>query len=79
VARPDRGGRRRRREIPSSVHPKFHTKIVEGFGEPRVDVYRDAPSVFNGILSIRRYRVTVEIVPEDDDVLRARLRKLWRE
>ncbi len=37
------------------------------------------PSCFNGKVSIRKYRVTVEEVPEPKEVLEARLRKLWVE
>ena len=38
-----------------------------------------APSCFNGVVSIRRYRVTVEEIEEPVGVLEARLRKLWVE
>jgi hypothetical protein len=37
------------------------------------------PSCFNGIVSVRKYRVTVEEVEEPKDVLIERVRKLWRE
>lgn len=39
----------------------------------------EQPSCFNGIVSYRKYRVTVELIDEPHDVLEARLRKLWEE
>jgi hypothetical protein len=37
------------------------------------------PSCFNGRLSILKYRVTVEQITESDEVIRARIQKLWDE
>jgi len=37
------------------------------------------PSCFNGNVSIRKYKVTIETVDEPVDVLAARLQKLWEE
>lgn len=37
------------------------------------------PDCFNGIVSIRRFRVTVELIEEPRDVLVERLQKLWDE
>lgn len=37
------------------------------------------PDCFNSIVSIRKYRITIEEIPESKDVLIERLRKLWRE
>ena len=39
----------------------------------------DEPSCFNGIVSVKRYRVTVEEIAEPDEVIVARLKKLWEE
>jgi len=36
------------------------------------------PSCFNGYVNVRKYRVTIEIVPEPDEVIRERIIKLWR-
>jgi len=36
------------------------------------------PSCFNGIVDVIKYKVTIEIVPEPDEVIRERLLKLWR-
>jgi hypothetical protein len=37
------------------------------------------PSCFNGIVSVRRYRITVEEIDEPKEVIAARIVKLWRE
>ena len=36
-----------------------------------------SPRVFNGFCLIRKFRVTVEEVEENEEVLRERLRDLW--
>ena len=61
---------------PSPAYPK----VIETYREPWLrDVVQDEPSAFNGDVRIQRYRVTVELIEEPIDVLRDRLRKLWRE
>lgn len=35
------------------------------------------PSAFNGEVRVRRYRVTIELIPDGDAVLAARIQKLW--
>lgn len=35
------------------------------------------PSCFNGKVSVRRYRVTVEEIIEDDSVIAERIQTLW--
>lgn len=37
------------------------------------------PDAFNGYVNFRRYRITVEEIEEPIEVLRERLRKIWRE
>jgi hypothetical protein len=37
------------------------------------------PSCFNGRVSVRKYKVTVELIEEDDQVIRDRIQKLWDE
>lgn len=49
-----------------------------GFYEER-QLRMDAPSAFNGDVRFRRYRITVEEIPESAEVLGARLQKLWEE
>jgi hypothetical protein len=59
-----------------------YPKVIETYREPRWELDRLAssePSAFNGIVQIRRYRVTAELIDEPIEVLRDRLRILWRE
>ena len=37
----------------------------------------DAPYCFNGIVAVRRYRVTIEEIEEPNEVIQERLQKLW--
>lgn len=46
----------------------WHTRQFERHNEP---------SVFNGIVSVRKYRVTFEAIDEPDDVILARIHELW--
>lgn len=48
-------------------------------GDWEVINMRRGPSCFNGNVSAIKYRITVEIVEEPQDVIAARLEKLWRE
>lgn len=60
--------------------PKF-PQITETYGDPSWTIgrVRSEPTCFNGIVEIVKYRITVEVVEEPVEVLRERLRKLWRE
>lgn len=58
-------------------------QVHEAFSDPTFNLsnwkrHRE-PSCWNGAVTIRRWRVTVEMVDESPDVLKARLLKLWRE
>ena len=37
------------------------------------------PSSFNGNVEVRKYRVTVELIDEPDEVICGRIQKLWDE
>jgi hypothetical protein len=37
------------------------------------------PSAFNGIVRFRKYKVTIELIEEPQEVLAERLQKLWDE
>lgn len=55
---------------------------VETYMRPsayRITQSDEKPDCFNGIVSVRRYRVTAEIIDEPKEVIAARLLKLWRE
>jgi hypothetical protein len=75
------GPRRNRARKPKPVD-RFATPIVlETFQElGSYDLSRleqSYPSVGNGNVRVRRYRVTVERIDESVDVIHARLLKLW--
>lgn len=38
---------------------------------------RSEPTCFNGIVDVRRYKITVELVPESDDVVYQRILGMW--
>lgn len=57
----------------------FATGTAQEIVTSRYAHVEDHPRVFNGQLSLRRFRITVEVINEPIDVLRDRLRKLWRE
>lgn len=56
---------------------------VETFRDPRGHWLRQLeqkePSSFNGNVQVRKYRVTVELIDEPDEVIRERIQKLWDE
>lgn len=52
---------------------------LETFGNPQdmiKPLMESEPSVFNGIVSVERYRVTIERIEEPQDVLKSRLQML---
>lgn len=52
---------------------------VDDFDIRNIKYNSDGPSCFNGIVSIHKYRVTVEIIEEPVSVYEERLEKLWVE
>ncbi len=56
---------------------------IETFRDPRGywlnQVKKAEPSCFNGMVEVRKYRVTVELVDEPEEVIRERIQKLWDE
>lgn len=44
-----------------------------------MNLTQDKPSCFNSMVRVRKYRVTVELIDEPIDVIRARIQKLWDE
>ena len=45
----------------------------------QMNMTQEKPYCWNGVASIRKYRVTVELVDEPVEVLRERVQKLWDE
>src|SRR3990167_2876866 len=69
---------RKTRSAPSDPYPM----TIETFGDPSYyigQIRGFEPSCFNGVVSVVRYRVTVERIEEPAEVIEARMRKLWRE
>jgi len=40
---------------------------------------QDNPSCFNGFVSVKKYKVTIEEIKEPKEIIAARLQKLWDE
>lgn len=53
--------------------------VVETFARPTAPFVQAEPTSFNGIVRVRRYRVTIEVIDEPVEVIHARITKLWRE
>lgn len=72
-----------RKKTQSEPQPEPKTMVFETFlqiGSYEIgNMKRDDPSCFNGNVSVKRYRVTIEEIEDPDDVIRARLQKLWDE
>lgn len=59
--------------------PKY-PMVIETFDDPEFYVNRarhPAPSCFNGIVNVCRYRITVEEIEDPPEVIRERLQHLW--
>lgn len=64
-----------------SAKPEW-PKVVETFRPPGWTIDRlrdDQPSAFNGEVRVRRYRITVELIDEPEQVIKDRLVALWRQ
>ncbi len=61
----------------------LYPMVLETFRAPGawgISQFRqDEPSCFNGIVNVRRYRITIEEISEDADAVVARIKKLWKE
>lgn len=55
--------------------------VIETFHRPPgyiiADVQQETPSLFNSMLRVRKWRVTIEPIDESDEVIRERLIVLW--
>ncbi len=71
-----------KRPTKSDEAPEFPATI-ETFRRPahyeRRNLTADAPSCFNGIVSVRKYRITFEEVQESKEVIAERILRLWTE
>ena len=63
----------------TAANPPGYPKVAETYNPPwDLGANHDQPTCINS-LKIRRYRVTVELIDEPIEVLRDRVRKMWRE
>lgn len=56
----------------------FETFMKFGVYE-QMNLTREKPNCFNGIVSIQKYKITVEPIIDTNEVLAERLQKLWDE
>ena len=42
-------------------------------------IAKDEPSCFNGMVRVRKYKITTELVDEPIEVIQARIQKMWDE
>ena len=76
----------KKRKSAKGPKPPEFPMVVETFNDPRWEMsqirshrLRADPHCWNGEVSVRRYRITAELIEEPDEVIRERIRKLWRE
>lgn len=65
---------------PESIEPAY-PKVLETFRDIG-DYYlsqmkQEEPSSFNGNVQVRRYRVTVELIDEPNEIIAERIERLW--
>lgn len=73
-----------KRVRPGAYKPPPYPRVVETFREIQLyllDEWRreNEPSCFNCKVNVRKYRITIEEIDEPNDVIAARIKKLWRE
>ena len=65
------------------TQPEPKTRVFETFralGPYEIgNMTQKDPSCFNGYVSVKRYRITIEEIEEHDEIIGARLQKLWDE
>lgn len=67
-------------KAPAAPKVDAYPKVFDHYGDPRW-MLRNAgnqPSCFNGVVDIERYQIRVEKIDEPDEVIEARLKRLWR-
>lgn len=75
----------KKHKLPADAKPVLANSIISfdtfrkiGFYE-QLNLKREEPTCFNGGVSIRKYKVTIELIEEPNEVLAERLQKLWDE
>lgn len=64
---------------PPPISPPPYPMVFETLSEPFINKHdmEKEPSCSNGIVNVRRYRITVELIDEPIEVIRERILKLW--
>ncbi len=74
--------KKKKRAVPAKAVVLPDNYTIETFQDPRWNVRNLAlakdPSSFNGTVSFRKYRVSVELMDEPKEVLIERIRELWK-
>lgn len=72
---------KKRKEVQRDVYPKkIETfRKISDWDLRNIQYNADKPDCFNGVVSIKRYKVTVELIEEPIEVYQERLEKLWVE
>lgn len=52
-------------------------RCIDGYQQAAITL--DEPAAYNGLVQVKRYRVTVEEIEEPDEVICSRLQRLWDE
>ena len=50
-------------------------KKIDGYAKSQLIC--DEPTCFNGKVSVRKYKVSIDLVDEPIDVIRERIKKMW--
>ena len=48
-------------------------------GYTKRQLISEEPTCFNGLVRVRKYKITVELVDEPVEVIQARIKKMWDE
>lgn len=72
---------KRKTKVPVDVYPKSIETFrkVDSWDLRNMQYRAEGPDCFNGIVSIKKYKVTVELIEEPVEVYWERLEKLWLE
>lgn len=67
---------------PAPAENKYAPKVIETFRDPRgyllSSLMQEVPTCFNGIVHIKKYRITVELIEEPVEIYQERLEFLWQ-
>lgn len=69
---------KKKKPLPAApvTHESMET-FSSPFGYWLRQIKRDTPFCFNGMVGVRKYRVTAELIEEPNEVIAARIQHLW--